>query len=146
MNAWQTFWIGFSVLGITAVSVQAGGGGWEKVRGSVEFQRRSTIVPFIACADDDEVLPCPQSRPYWVLRVKPDTEDSTLYEWEEPIALGHEDAPTGVELGNVWIQPGYRVEIEARIESIEATWKRLAEIRNVTFLGSPTPPSARMDF
>ena len=146
MNAWQTFWIGFSVLGFTAFSVQAEEAEWEIVRGSVEFQKRNTFVPFIVCADPETSIPCPQSKPYWVLRVKPESDDSALYEWEEPIAIGREEAPAGIELGSVWLQAGDRIEVEARIEPIESDWKRLAEIRSISFLDSPLPPSERLTF
>lgn len=122
------------------------------VRGTVRFEKRSTVVPYIenmmtevvnsampVCTDDY----CPRSNPYWAVIVDDGQHE---YELHQPFAIGESRAPNFLEINGVKVRPGFQVAVEGSIETISPSYGIISDVTKISVLSAKVMPGqARLE-
>ncbi len=140
----------FSAVRASAAEETIGVAALMTVRGTVRFEKRSTVVPMINDLLADALsatLPfcdggnCPRSNPYWAVTVN---DGKRLYELHQPFAIGSLRAPSFVEINGVILRPGAEITVEGSIESLSETYGIISDVKSISVLSSPGLPGLEM--
>jgi hypothetical protein len=98
------------------------------VKGTAAIERRSTVVPLLACEEEMDSVPCLKSHPYWVLTL---VQDGVKYQLDTIYAMGKEERPDYVDVSGAIIRPGSEILLEGQIQLISPGFALIRDLKRI---------------